>query len=229
MQQSTQKQSRPSAAATLARDSRDPAHDPALARLAALLSRDPIELRGVAEAIRDCSELESFILRVCASLVLAAELPSASLEEAAILLGADRLRVLVQAWSVMRDPAFGDAASLSSAGPAPASPHALPSVPPAPPLVPFELNAAQRLATWTPEMLYLATFFHSLGFDSTPPPLSPLAGKPVLFPSGQISALTDVLMRDVLSLIPVIEPSILQPVRRGAAVVRVPSLPKEGE
>jgi hypothetical protein len=68
--------------------------------LTRLLDAGTVDLRGVGDAIRVHPELESLVLKLCELLVLSPGVAVASAEEAAIVLGTDRLRTVVHAWSV---------------------------------------------------------------------------------------------------------------------------------
>src|SRR5579863_7408043 len=70
----------------------------AVSKLSALLEADPVNLAEVGDTIRANPALESLILKLCESLALTLGVPVCSAEEAAIVLGRDRLRILVRAW-----------------------------------------------------------------------------------------------------------------------------------
>ena len=75
-----------------------------IVRLAALLEEDPVDLAQVSDEIRSQPELADVVTRFAASLQLPAEKMVSTVEEAAIILGTERLRVLLQGW-----PAFHEA------------------------------------------------------------------------------------------------------------------------
>ena len=77
----------------------------AVSKLTMLLEADPLDLTHVGDAIRAHPDLESLILKVCDSLALTLGFPVCGAEEAAIVLGRDRLRILVRAWSARQ---FGE-------------------------------------------------------------------------------------------------------------------------
>jgi hypothetical protein len=64
-----------------------------------LLHADAVDLRDVGDAIRVHPGLESLVLELCEFLALSPGVPVASVEEAVIVLGTDRLRTVVHAWS----------------------------------------------------------------------------------------------------------------------------------
>ena len=138
---------------------------------------------------------------MAASLVLSPEGPAPKIEDALVVLGTHRLRVLIYMWSVLQGLA-GDAGRIAGGGDA-GSRGALESQP-----VP-----ADAPHTWSPEALYLASFLRCLGLDS-PGALTP-RGVPLCFaPSLQtedFAELRNLLMRDFVSLIPVLDPAILKP------------------
>jgi hypothetical protein len=63
-----------------------------------LLDADAVDLRDVGDAIRVHPELESLVLKLCDFLALSPGVPVSSVEEAAIVLGKDRLRIVLRAW-----------------------------------------------------------------------------------------------------------------------------------
>jgi hypothetical protein len=128
-----------------------------------LLNADAVDLRDVGDAIRLHPELESLVLNLCDFLVLSPGVPVASVEEAAIVLGKDRLRIVVHAWSA--NPWTGD----SSLEPQPEIPdgarrrpessHALTGA--------AKGRHAPFLSTeFSAEILDLANFFHRTRCDA---------------------------------------------------------------
>ena len=121
-------------------------------RLTILLDSDPVDLGCLSAALRECPGLETFALRIAASLALSPDLPAATIEQAMIVLGTDRMRVLLYAWLLSlqhSNELFLDPRTLRSndlRGPA------------------AGFRAPQPV---TPEMLYLAAFLHCL--DSSVP------------------------------------------------------------
>ena len=75
-----------------------------VARLAALLEEDPVDLAQISDEIRLQPELADAMRRFAAYLQLAPEETVSSVEEAAVVLGTERLRVLLHGW-----PAFQNA------------------------------------------------------------------------------------------------------------------------
>jgi HDOD domain len=65
-----------------------------------MLEADAVDLRDVGDAIRIQPELEVLVLNLCNSLALSPGVPVSNAEEAVIVMGKDRLRIVVQAWSV---------------------------------------------------------------------------------------------------------------------------------
>ncbi len=146
-----------------------------------LLDADPVDLGRVSEEIRGEPGLEALVLRLAASLVLSEEGAIPKLEEAAVVLGTDRLRVLVHMWSLLNG-------------------------------LPGEVRAEYGLAgtgkTWSPEAFYIASFLRCLAIAD------PHATKSNEIPSmhgGDLAALKSLLMRDFVSLIPALDPSLLIP------------------
>lgn len=182
-----------------------PCPEESAATLSSLLALDTIELCRISDEIRLHSGLEAMVMRLSHSLLLSPDLPPTSVEGAAILLGADRLRVLVHAWTLLEQEItskaeHGDASSMRSGG---------------------DLGRLDSLSCATPESLYLTTFLHLVGLDaSTSQPYPQVSG--VLLPTGDLEhvpALTDILMRDFISLIPILDATILKASRnRGSEI-----------
>jgi hypothetical protein len=119
-------------------------------------------------------------MRMATSLALS---PTESLrtpEEAVVLLGTDRLRVVLYMWSLRKH----DSAKNSS------------------------LSAT---ADWSPEALYLASFLRYLGLDS--PDAAILHSEMFSFAldpqRAEFADVRDMLMRDFLALLPMLDPSLL--------------------
>jgi hypothetical protein len=154
------------------------------ARLATLLQSDAIDLAGISAAIRERPGLQRMVLTMSESLALAPTKPAGTVEEAAIVLGKNRLRVLVQAWSLVGVPDS------------------------------VRVNAPIRNGEVTPEVLYLLSFFRWLGLDSAErpehldaPPEEEKRLPAYTFEGGEeVTGLTDMLMRDIVSLIPYVDP-----------------------
>jgi hypothetical protein len=148
------------------------------ARIATLLDSDAIDLTGISDAIRERPGLQELVLALSESLALAPGKPAGTVEEAAIVLGKNRLRILVRAWSLARNRGAA-ACEWSQPG------RELP-----------------------PEVLYLSSFFRWLGLDA-PPIRSATKAVSVAKDSDageHVAALADLLMRDIVSLIPYVDP-----------------------
>jgi len=155
-------------------------------RLSELLVAAPIDLTAISGEIRCHPDLEALVLRLGLSLLLSPDEPLSTIEEAVVVLGASRLRILIELWS---------------------SGCAIPADPPLPNNT---LPASHYSAATTPEMRYLLSFLRSVGFESpentfSGPRLAAWASK---IPPDQMFALTDLFMRDFFSLLPVIQPGI---------------------
>lgn len=182
-----------------------PCPEESAATLSSLLALETIELCRISDEIRLHSSLEAMVMRLSHSLLLSPDLPPTSVEVAAILLGADRLRVLVHAWTLLEqeiasEAEDGDASSVLRGG---------------------ELGRRDPLSCATQESLYLTTFLHLLGLDASTSQPYPHVSR-VLLPTidwEHVPALTDILMRDFISLIPFLDATILKACRnRGAEV-----------
>ena len=156
-----------------------------LDRLTKLLTAAPIDLTSISDEIRRHRELEALILRLVVSLDLCADEPVASVEEAIVALGAGRVRLLVELWASTGNLSQGES-----------------------PAEPIAHTSAAAQAPTTPEARYLTEFLRRLDSDSS---LHGLAGAHVALwasrkPHEPVDRFTDVFMRDLFSLLPVICP-----------------------
>jgi hypothetical protein len=168
-------------------------------RLTNLLRNAPVDLTRMGRELRAHPDLETLILRLAASLVLSTGNAALTIEEAAVALGTDRLRVLVYMWSLVPDgyhtagfPKTRESQFGGAAGGPPTLSKAFPA--------------------WNPETLYLASFRRWLGLDSAasanerkePPCFA------VGLQSEDMPGLTELLMRDFVALIPALDPAIMK-------------------
>ncbi|HXX43503.1 MAG TPA: HDOD domain-containing protein [Candidatus Acidoferrales bacterium] len=157
-----------------------PSEPPPVCRINRLLGAEIVDLSRVAREIRSHPDLESLVLQMAVSLALSPARSLGTLEETVFVLGTDRLRVLLYTWSLLQ--------------------RKLPQVHPS------------ASVGWTPEALYLASFLRYLGLDS--PDAAILHNEMFAFAldpqRAEFADLRDTLMRDFLSLIPVLAPSILR-------------------
>lgn len=174
-------------------------------RLTSVLRAAPVDLTRMGREIRAHPDLEALVTRLAVSLALSADSQVPSIEEAAVVLGTDRLRVLIYMWSLhggTRSAANFPGQSPSQSSDPAGGPSALPDASPA----------------WNPETLYLESFRRWLGLDSPCPAIS--ADEPPCLAAGlqseDIPGLTDMLMRDFIALIPVLAPALL---KQGPAAV----------
>ncbi|HKV06365.1 MAG TPA: HDOD domain-containing protein [Candidatus Acidoferrales bacterium] len=173
---------------------RSPAGDPRSAaklveHLNAMLTASPVDLARISGEIRALPDLETLIMRLTPSLVLSPDSSITTLEEAAVVLGTARLRVLVYAWSLVTE-ARGTKDSREAGE-----------------------SASREPTEWTAETLYLTSLLRWLGMDSPGsgalPRLAPCRSAGVA--SEEVAELTEILMRDFMSLIPILDPAILRP------------------
>ncbi|MGH9685683.1 MAG: hypothetical protein ACRD5K_01140 [Candidatus Acidiferrales bacterium] len=156
------------------------------ARLAELLAEDPIDLTRVSDEIRLHVSLAYAVRRIAASLQLLPHDSVSSVEEAAIVLGTERLRVLLHAWPAFeksQERADGDA-RVSSENVA--------------------ASYAASAAAWTPESVYLASFVRLLGLGSGNTADSIGAVCLAASAGTEAAELTEMLVRDFLALIPTV-------------------------
>ena len=129
-----------------------PAPADSLRELDSIFCAHTVDLRRVSDAVRARPDLEALVLRLTASLALSPELPIATVEEAAVVLGRDRLRVLVHTWALLREvrekPRLIDHARLGSAQ-----------------ATGGKTGSAGSVPRWTPETLYLSTFLCWFGLQ----------------------------------------------------------------
>lgn len=166
-------------------------------RLNRLLDASPADLEGIASEIRNHLELVAMIMKLTAS--LAPETIPCTLEEAVVVLGTHRLRVLVYMWSVLPQAyktVEQSARETNSSA-----------------IGEDESAYARTSAQWTPEALYLASFLRWLGLDTPGAANAPqLAAHLASGISGSDhAALHELLMQDFISLIPVLDPALLKP------------------
>jgi HDOD domain len=161
------------------------------ARLAELLANDPVDLTRVSDEIRALPALAAMAKQVAASLLLSPKFPVTSVEEAAVLLGTDRLRVLLHAWPLFENTREG---KTPTGGEEIASP------------TDGDLASATP-ATWTAETLYLATFVCFLGLGAPEPSEMWNRSQPGAA-SAEINRTTQMLVRDFLMLLPGIDPRL---------------------
>jgi hypothetical protein len=116
-----------------------------LAGLAALLEEDPVDLARISDEIRSQPELADAVRRVAGFLQLAADETVTSVEEAAIVLGTERLRILLRGWSAFQNPFRHDTGTSAA-----------------------EKDPDRQLeAARSPESLYLASLTRVLGFGNS--------------------------------------------------------------
>ena len=159
----------------------------AAARLTSLLVSDPIDLAGISNEIRRCPALEGLVLRLGASLAISPDEPLNTIEEAVVVLGTSRLRVLIDLWS---SPDLALAEQIDSP----------------------RNDSPKEAAAITPEARYLTNFLRCLGCECSENALSGrlLAAWNSKIRHDQIVALTDIFMRDFFSLLPTIQPGFGQ-------------------
>lgn len=171
-------------------DGRESALGNQVLRFEKLLSGEPVDLARISSEIRAHPEMEALATRLLVSLALSPPGSALRIEEAAVSLGTDRLRVLVYMWSLLqRKPptaSFWAAPSADSRGSK-------------------KQGGAPRNAT--PESLYLSSFVHWLGLDLKSQ--GPGVHRDPRLSHGlyaeRIAGLTETLAHDFLSLLPFLE------------------------
>jgi HDOD domain-containing protein len=186
-----------------------------IAELDALLCAEPVNLTRVSNGFRAHPNLEFMIMRLGESLALPLDIPPCTIEEAAVGLGPDRLRALVHALSLIQQgageiapsqdravkiPSAKDRAIATAVGDAPSTRFA----------------EAGNLET-----LYLAGFLHWLGSDSQSALAAdhPASISISSIQTLRVCSLTDIFMRDFITLIPFLDPAMLNPAQKPASEV----------
>lgn len=167
-----------------------------------LLGSAPADLARISDEIRSHPGLERLITRFFASLVISPGDTFRSIEEATIVLGTDRLRILVSIWLLFQKTGAEEVAVVESKITAPrARTNATPDAPE---------------STWTPEMRYLASLMRLLGLNlassaATSPDGSLLDSQ---FQKEQVQGLIELFGADFISLISSPNSAVLGSVRR---------------
>jgi hypothetical protein len=179
----------------------------AMRRLTHLLHAAPIDLAAICNEVRTHRELDALIMRLADSLVLSPDEPLSTLEEAVVVLGTERLRVLMDLWWSAETGAADVGGQSNKRSAVEAQKQSGGQLRQA--ATPSSLNC--------PEMRYLTNFLRCLGFDSPERSLSGvrLEAWASKVSSDQMLALTDLFMRDFFSLLPVIQPTIEECPERG--------------
>lgn len=120
-----------------------------------LLGSAPTDLARISEEIRSHPSLEILISRILALVVFSPTDSVGSVEEAAVVLGTDRLRVLVNIWLLIQEKRTAN------------WPIAKPGI--APRTEDANMVSTGLESTWTPEMLCLASLVHLTDFYPAPP------------------------------------------------------------
>jgi HDOD domain-containing protein len=71
-----------------------------------LLAASPVDLKRVGDAVRVHPDFEALVLRLAVSLALSEDIPPATVEEAVVVLGTARMRVLVHLWAMSQKDRF---------------------------------------------------------------------------------------------------------------------------
>ena len=148
-------------------------------RLTDLLVSAPIDLASIGDEIRRHPDLADLVLRLGVSLALSPDEPLATVEEAVVVLGTSRLRVVMELWS--------------SAAARPKATASAPQTADATPEMRYIANFLRCLDSNSPDSTLSG---------------SRLAAWVSKVPPDQMGALTDLFMHDFFSLLPVIQPNI---------------------
>jgi hypothetical protein len=172
-----------------------------------LLDAVPVDLARISEHIRSHPEISELMISLAGSLLLSAE-STITIEEAAVMLGTDRLRVLACMWSIIEQ--YGEQ------GRAPKRSNSTAEVRDDRP------TSCIQGISWTAQSLYLATFLRCLGLDSPdselPRDRMQSAGR--TWQAEDFADLRNVLMRDFLALLPSLNPFVSKAEPANAATGR---------
>jgi HDOD domain-containing protein len=178
--------------------------DPA-ASLTTLLNAAPVDLCRVSEEMRAHPDLQALVMRLACYLSFSPDTVGTTIEEAVIVVGTDRLRVLVYLWSLLRQrPVADDLRGPIASKSAPAKPS--------------RKSSRGHAASHT-EMSCLANFLESLGVASGGPRKRRSPWVPPGSQEAEFFELTDMLVRDIVSFIPQIEPAFRKQHRPVSAAV----------
>lgn len=160
-----------------------------------LLDAVPIDLARISEHIRSHAEIAELITRLARSLLLSAD-SRITIEDAAVMLGTDRLRVVVYMWSLLPE-IDGSAKSAANGERNPT----------------LTDNRAGTRPQPTVETLYLSYFLRWLGLDSPNPATSGLNAP--CFALGldatEFAELRNMLLTDFFTLMPILDRNALHP------------------
>ena len=160
-----------------------------------LLAAVPVDLARISEHIRSHAEISELMIRLAGSLLLSAE-SRITIEEAAVMLGTDRLHVLACMWSIIEQYGEEDRAEKRSNLKAGARDD--------------QPTSCIQGINWTAQTLYLATFLRCLGLDSSD---SELPGDRIqsarrTWQAEDFADIRNVLIRDFLALLPSLNPPV---------------------
>ncbi len=145
-------------------------------RLVELLAENPVDLTRVSDEIRTQPKLAAVVEKLAALLQLPLAGSISSVEEATIVLGTARLRVLLCAWPIFERVAQGKGRKT---------------------LLGKQAIAAKLSASgWAPESIYLANLERILGLGDR----DRVGGQP------EVMEMAEMLVREFLALIPAIDP-----------------------
>lgn len=175
-----------------------------------LLAVVPVDLARVSEHIRSHAEISELMIRLAGSLLLSGE-SAITIEEAAVMLGTDRLHVLACMWSIIEQ--YREEARTEKPSNLKAEAQDDPPMP-----------CIQGI-NWTAQALYLATFLRCLGLDSPDSelPRDRIQSTGRNWQAEDFADLRNVLMRDFLALLPSLNPFVSKADPPNAATGTKPS------
>jgi hypothetical protein len=172
-----------------------------------LLAAVPVDLARISKHIRSHAEISELMIKLAGSLLLSGE-SKITIEEAAVMLGTDRLHVLACMWSIIEQYGEEDRAEKRSNLTADARND--------------QPTSCIQGISWTAQTLYLATFLRCLGLDSPDSELPRDRMQPAgrTWQAEDFADLRNILMRDFLALLPSLNPFVSKADTANAATSR---------
>ncbi len=173
-------------------------------QFATLLSSAPADLGRISDEIRSHPDLEILVMRLLASVAICPQVSAGSVEEATVVLGIDRLQVLVVIWLLVHEKGT------------PAGFVAQPEIANVRGVA--MSSAANTEAPWTSGTPYLTSLMRWIGLDSAPSG-GAFEGAFCADRESQrerFAGLPNISIGDFISLILLLYPAVLEPIGKAA-------------
>ena len=179
-----------------------------------LLGSAPVDLGRISDEIRSHPDLEILVMRLLASVAISPQVTAGSVEEATIVLGIDRLQVLVVIWLLVRERGI------------PAGFVAQPEIANASGIA--KSHIAKAGVPQTSDTPYVASLMRWIGLESAPSAgvfQSPFCADRE---SGKerFAGLPNISISDFISLILLLYPAVLEPIGKASVGDGVSALAK---